>query len=243
MNSYPAFLPAGDSALSVAFGDEINPEINARIRALCDALAAKPIRGVRECVPTFRSLLVLYDPCRLGYDRLVQKLRTRLAALGGAGQGSQRVFVIPVCYGGAFGEDLAFVAAHAGLTKEEVIRRHSAPDYLIYMLGFLPGFAYLGGLEPALHTPRLANPRTGIPAGSVGIGGEQTGIYPLASPGGWQLIGRTPVRPYDSARAEPILYGAGDFIRFAPVTEQEYVQLEQKQAAGGTIWEVRQGCV
>jgi KipI family sensor histidine kinase inhibitor len=222
----------------VEFGSEIHPEINARIRALCDALAAKPIRGVRECVPTFRALLVLYDPCRLRYDALVKKLRARLAGLGDAAQGKKRVFVLPVCYNG---EDLAFVASHAHLTQEEVIRRHSGSDYLIYMLGFLPGFAYLGGLDPALHTPRLQNPRTRIPAGAVGIGGEQTGVYPLDSPGGWQLIGRTPVRPYDPARAEPILYGAGDCIRFAPIGEQEYKALEQKRAAGETIWEVRQG--
>jgi KipI family sensor histidine kinase inhibitor len=241
LNVDAAFFPAGDGALSVEFGNEINPAINARIRALSDALARKPIRGVRECVPTFRSLLVLYDPCRLGYDRLVQKLRARLAGLSDAGRGSRRVFVIPVCYGGSFGADLDFVAAHAGCSKEEVIRRHSGSDYLIYMLGFLPGFAYLGGLDPALHTPRLQNPRTSIPAGSVGIGGEQTGIYPLASPGGWQLIGRTPVRPYDPGRAEPILYGAGDFIRFAPVSQEAYAALEAKQAAGETIWEVLQG--
>ncbi len=233
-------MPVGDAALSVEFGSGISPEINARIRALSDALAQKPIRGVRECVPTFRSLLVLYDPCRLRFERLVRKLRERIAKLGGSREGEKRVFVIPVCYGGAFGEDLPNVVAHTGLAAEEVVRRHSGTDYLIYMLGFLPGFAYLGGLDAALHTPRLQNPRTSIPAGSVGIGGEQTGIYPLASPGGWQLIGRTPVRPYDPARSEPILYRAGDYIRFAPVDEQEYAALEQRQASGEMVWEVLQ---
>ncbi|MDR2525721.1 MAG: 5-oxoprolinase subunit PxpB [Oscillospiraceae bacterium] len=234
---YPAFLPAGDCALSVEFGDAIHPEINARIRALREALERKPIRGVREYVPTFRSLLVLYEPCVLGFDRLVKKLQARMAGLRGVAEGKRRVYVIPVCYNG---EDLDFVAAHARITREEVVRLHCAPDYLIYMLGFLPGFAYLGGLDAKLHTPRLQNPRTKIPAGAVGIGGEQTGIYPLDSPGGWRLIGRTPVRPYDASRAQPILYAAGDFIRFAPIAMVEYADLERRQAAGETIWEVRE---
>ena len=183
------FLPAGDSAVNVEFGRTIDPEINKKIRGLSDSLSRKPIRGVTECIPTFRSLLV--------------------------------------CYGGEFGEDIAFVASHAGLTEQEVIDIHTGRDYLIFMLGFLPGFAYLGDMDKRLHTPRLSNPRTSIPAGSVGIGGEQTGIYPLASPGGWQLIGRTPVKPYDPTRAEPILYRAGDYIRFFAVDEQEYRRIEE----------------
>ncbi|MDR1464677.1 MAG: 5-oxoprolinase subunit PxpB [Oscillospiraceae bacterium] len=235
----PTILPAGDAALVVAFGNEISPAVNARVRALTDSLARRPLRGVTECVPTFRSVLVAYDPCAVRYAWLRRKLARRLAALSLAGEAETRVFVIPVCYGGAFGEDLPAVAEHTGFSPDEVIRRHSGADYLIYMLGFLPGFAYLGGLEQALHTPRLQNPRTSIPAGSVGIGGEQTGIYPLASPGGWQLIGRTPVRPYDPRRAEPILYRAGDYIRFVPVSAEEYAELEQKQAAGERIWEVK----
>ena len=232
------FSPAGDAAVLVEFGREISPEISALVRALGDALAHRPIRGVTECVPAFCSLLVVYDPCKVGYARLVEQLRRRASALSGREERPQRVFVLPVCYDG---EDLDFVAVHAKLPKEEVIRRHSAPDYLIYMLGFLPGFAYLGGLDPAIHTPRLASPRTSIPAGAVGIGGEQTGIYPLASPGGWQLIGRTPVRPYDPARAQPILYAAGDCVRFVPIDEKEYHILKKKRAAGEQIWEVQDG--
>jgi KipI family sensor histidine kinase inhibitor len=235
------FLPAGDAALSVEFSSEISPAVNKKIRALGDSLRQNPVRGVTEWVPTFRSLLILYDPCKIGFDRLVKKLNARIASLSTAAEGERRVFVIPVCYGGAFGEDLPHVAAHTGLAPEEVIRRHCGTDYLIYMLGFLPGFAYLGGLEPALHTPRLQNPRTVIPAGSVGIGGEQTGIYPLASPGGWQLIGRTPVRPYDPQRTEPILFRAGDFIRFVPIRAAEYAALEAASAAGRRIWEVHSG--
>ncbi len=139
---------------------------------------------------------------------------------------SARVIKIPVCYCEQFGEDLAFVAKHAGMSTDEVIRLHSGTDYLIYMLGFLPGFAYLGGLDKRLVTPRLESPRTLIPQGSVGIGGEQTGIYPIASPGGWQLIGRTPVRPYDAKRQPPILYNAGDYIRFVPISLEEYSRIE-----------------
>lgn len=230
------FLPAGDCSLVVEFGSEIHPEINARVSALAENLARRPVRGVIECVPTFRSLLVHYDPCRLRYDALVRRLRRRLENLGQAVKTS-RTFVIPVLYNG---EDLDFVAAHAKMSKEEVVQRHSAPEYLIYMLGFLPGFAYLGGLDPAIATPRLTDPRTKIPAGAVGIGGEQTGVYPLDSPGGWQLIGSTPVRPYDPNRARPILYSAGDYIKFKPVSESEYTDLERRQTAGGQIWEVKE---
>ncbi|MDR0530776.1 MAG: 5-oxoprolinase subunit PxpB [Oscillospiraceae bacterium] len=233
--AYPQFHAAGDAAILVEFGSEINPESNASVRALSESLRRKPIRAITECVPAFCSLLINYDPCRLRYQALTRQLRKRLQGLSTEAAGSARVFAIPVCYNG---EDLEFVARHANLSKEEVIRRHSAPEYLIYMLGFLPGFAYLGGLDPAIHTPRLQNPRTKIPAGAVGIGGEQTGIYPLASPGGWQLIGQTPVRPYDPQRAEPILYAAGDYIKFEPVTAAEYAALERRQAAGEQIWEV-----
>ena len=133
---------------------------------------------------------------------------------------------IPVCYGGT-GPDLAFVAKHTGLTEAEVIRRHTGRDYRIYMLGFLPGFPYLGGLDPGLFTPRLQNPRTAIPAGSVGIGGEQTGIYPVASPGGWQLIGRTPLDLFDPER--PPRYAAGDRIRFTAITAEQFAKLAEKE--------------
>ena len=204
---------AGDSALLIEFGQEISPEINARITAFVHLLKAQHIEGVQDMIPAFTSLLINYDPRVVNYK--------------------SRVFEIPVCYGGEYGPDIENIAKHAGLTEEEVIEIHSSKDYLIYMLGFLPGFSYLGGLDERIHTPRLANPRIRIPAGSVGIGGSQTGIYPLDSPGGWQFLGMTPVKTYDPEREDPILFEAGNYIRFVPVSEEEYKQIKE-QVENGT---------
>ena len=154
------------------------------------------------------------------------------AASSGTAPAAGRLVEIPVCYGGDFGEDLGFVAAHGGLTEEEVIRIHSGRDYRIYMLGFLPGFPYLGGLDSRLFTPRLSAPRVKIPAGSVGIGGEQTGIYPLESPGGWQLIGRTPLTLFSPERGGALPYKPGDRIRFVPISPQEYARIRDTQEGG-----------
>lgn len=215
-------LPAGDQALVVEFGQEISEELNRKVQILNQKITDRKIEGIVETVPTFRSLLVTYDPAVIGFQKLKQILEKIQADVDMSGDQGHHVVEIPVCYGGEFGEDLPDVAAHAGLSEEEVIRLHSEKEYNIYMLGFLPGFPYLGGLDPRLHTPRLANPRTKIPAGSVGIGGEQTGIYPLDSPGGWRLIGRTPLKLYDPDREEPFPYQAGDYIRFVPITREEY---------------------
>jgi KipI family sensor histidine kinase inhibitor len=165
---------------------------------------------------------VYYDPAKLSYRRLERELAKRSRSLSSAAPRCGRTIEIPVRYGGDYGEDLSYVARYCGLSEAEVIARHSGRDYRIYMLGFLPGFAYLGGMDPSLATPRLDTPRKAIPAGSVGIGGEQTGIYPLTSPGGWRLIGRTPLKPYDPRREPPILYRAGDFVRFRSVDNDEF---------------------
>lgn len=237
----PKILTAGDAALTVEFGDEISEEINGRVQALDAAIRKAGIRGIVETVPTYRSLLVCYDPCAARYASVRRKIAGLMRNLDAAADAAGRIVEIPVCYGGEYGEDLPDVAAHAGLSEEEVVRIHSSRDYLIYMLGFLPGFAYLGGLDPRIATPRLSTPRVKIPAGAVAIGGEQTGIYPIASPGGWRLIGSTPVRPYDPEREEPILYRAGDRIRFVPIPKDEYLRVQAQVQSGAYRCTVREG--
>ena len=218
-------LVAGDSSLLVEFGKEISPEINRKIAATVQLMRDQYIEGVVDVIPAFCSLLINYDPRVITYEEIRERIQCLLKVDVKAGNRHKKVFEIPVCYGGEYGPDIANIAQHAGLTEEEVIRLHSSEDYLIYMLGFLPGFCYLGGLDERIPTPRLANPRLKINAGSVGIGGSQTGIYPLDSPGGWQLMGMTPVKTYDPGREVPILVEAGDYIRFIPIDEEEYKRI------------------
>ena len=228
----PRFLLTGDTSLSVEFGSEISEAINRRIRAFGLALEAAAIPGVTELVPTYRSMMIHYNPEVIGYAALTARLTAVLGGLDQIALPPSQVLEIPVLYGGEAGPDLAFVAEHAGLTPEEVIARHTKPEYLIYMLGFTPGFTYLGGLDERLFCPRLQTPRTRIPAGSVGIGGEQTGIYPLDSPGGWQLIGRTPLRLFTPASGGQLPYAAGDRIRFVPITPEQFRVIEARQGGG-----------
>lgn len=225
-------LPVGDCALTVEFGQEISDEINSKVQALSLALRDAKIPGVVEWVPTYRSLMVCYDPSVIAYRRLCLRLRGLMQKDGQVSGAGRRIWEIPVCYGGAYGEDIGFVASNAGITTDEVVGLHAGKEYRIYMLGFLPGFAYLGGLDKRIHTPRLKIPRTKIPPGSVGIGGEQTGIYPLASPGGWQLIGRTPIKPYDPARSLPLLFEAGDYLRFVPIDQARFKEISDMVEAG-----------
>ena len=216
------FLLTGDTSLSVEFGDEISEAINAKIRAFQIALGDSGIPGIVETVPTYRSLMVHYDPEAIRYAPLAERLRGLLGRLDQIAIPPSQVLEIPVLYGGEMGPDLEFVAQHAGKTPEEVVGIHTSADYLIYMLGFTPGFAYLGGMSGEIAAPRLETPRVKIPAGSVGIAGSQTGVYPIDSPGGWQLIGRTPVRMYDPEREPPILPQAGQYIRFYPIDRAEF---------------------
>jgi KipI family sensor histidine kinase inhibitor len=220
-------LTEGDSSLLVEFGKEISPDINRKITAAVQLLKEQHIEGVVDLIPAFCSLLINYDPRVISFEEIRERVQAIIKLDARAGEQRKRIYEIPVCYGGAYGPDLANIAKHAGLTEEEVIQIHSSRDYLIYMLGFLPGFCYLGGLDERIHTPRLANPRVKINAGSVGIGGSQTGIYPLDSPGGWQLMGMTPVKTYDPARETPILVEAGDYIRFVPIDEAEFQRIKE----------------
>jgi len=218
----PVFKAMGDSAIQIEFGQEIAPAVNARITAFVGLVKAQRIEGIIDMIPAFCTLLVNYDPRIVGYKELLCRLDELMKLDVQVQESSSKVFEIPVLYGGESGPDLENVARLAGLSVDEVIEIHSGCDYLIYMLGFMPGFPYLGGLDARIHTPRLTEPRLRIPSGSVGIGGAQTGIYPLTSPGGWQLLGRTPVKTYDPNRGVPILFDAGDYIRFVPTTEAEY---------------------
>lgn len=234
-------LTAGDSSILVQMKQEIRPEINRRLSALVRLIKEQKVEGVIDTIPAFCSLLINYDPRVVSYEEITCRIRGMLKVDVDPGEAGRRVFEIPVCYGGEYGPDLAAIADHAGLTEEQVIKIHSSTDYLIYMLGFLPGFTYLGGLDERIHTPRLANPRIRIPAGSVGIGGSQTGIYPMDSPGGWQLMGMTPVKTYDPGRKQPILVEAGDYIRFVPVEESDYLRIKRLVEQGEYQCNIRKG--
>lgn len=221
--------PVGGSAVLACFGTEISDDINARVMALAAALAQAEPEGIIETVPSFAALLVRFDPLRTGHAAVEAAVRSAAAGCASAAARTGRLVEIPVCYGGKYGADLPFIASHAGLSEAQVVALHSGRDYRIYMLGFLPGFPYLGGLDERIYTPRLPNPRTKIPAGSVGIGGKQTGIYPIASPGGWQLLGRTPLRLFSPENGGALPYEAGDTIRFVPVSEAEYARIAREQ--------------
>ncbi len=227
MAAEPRYLVAGEAALVVEFGDAIDPEINRRVRQLCRAVDAARVPAVRDLVPTYRSLLVSYDPRSTTFDALKDALQRLEGSIAGTETPPARVVEIPTAYGGSFGPDLPFVAAHNHLTEAEVVAVHAGSDYLVYMMGFSPGFAYLGGMSERIAAPRLKTPRTAIPAGSVGIAQQQTGIYPVESPGGWQLIGRTPVTLFDPSRVPPVFVEAGDFVRFVPVSAADYAAIDR----------------
>ncbi len=229
------FLLTGDTSVSVEFGNEICETINHKIRAFNIALAECLIPGIVETVPTYRSLMIHYDPGVIRYDDLVGQLKDLLKKTDHVQIPSSNVIEIPVLYGGEMGPDLEAVAEHCGLFENEVIQIHTSADYLIYMLGFTPGFPYLGGMDKRIAAPRLKRPRVSIPAGSVGIAGTQTGVYPVDSPGGWQLIGRTPLRLYAPNRAEPVLCRAGDYIRFRSITQAEFDAIAAQEAAGDYV--------
>ena len=223
------FAPLGDHAITISLGDSIDERTHRLVRAVSAALDASVPCGLTDQVPAFASVVVHYDPARVPgastrtpYERMVEVLAAALAEARPESLAPTRVVEIPVCYGGVFGPDLGDVAQHNHLEPDEVVRMHSSAEYLVYMVGFMPGFAYLGGLPHGIATPRRPSPRTAVPAGTVGIGGQQTGVYPLESPGGWNLVGRTPLKIFDIARDEPTLLATGDRVRFRPITAGEF---------------------
>lgn len=227
----PTISPVGDCAISIDFGQVIDPKINRHIRQTIERIQALQLDGIIELVPTYCALLVQYDAMLYSYADMCNIIEhTFSESVTDSDNEMVTVIEIPTVYGGEFGPDLGFVASHNNLSEEEVIAIHSGTDYLVYMLGFIPGFTYLGGMDPRIATPRLSSPRTLIPAGSVGIAGEQTGTYPSDSPGGWQIIGRTPVTMYDMSKEEAALLSAGDYVRYVPIDEQEYNRIK---ALGG----------
>lgn len=232
----PVILPCADRELVLQLGDRIDGEINARVISLAAALEAAAIPGVDEIVPSYRSILVSYDPEIIRGRELEWRLAELSRHSGGAGtQG--RNWTIPVVYGGEVGQDLAEIAAMKGLTPEELVSLHAGSEYRVFMIGFAPGFAYLGGLPEILHTPRLPKPRQYVPAGSIGIGGQQGSVNSVAGPSGWRYIGWTPIKVFDPARAVPFLLQAGDRVRFAPIDPATGERLAARAAAGETVIE------
>ncbi len=224
MPLYPqaTFLLMGDRGILLEFGDEIRPEVNEKVRKMALAFQAEAIEGVVEVVPTYRSLLVLYNPLVISTEDLKRKVRQLEASLKEITFPDPKLTKIPVLYGGPFGPDLGKVAEYLHLTPEAVIGLHCSKPYFIYMIGFMPGFPYMGELPDELMTPRLKTPRLSVPAGSVAIAQKQTGIYPMESPGGWQILGRTPVKLFDPGKDPPALLRMGDLVQFYPITEKEF---------------------
>lgn len=221
------FYPLGDTGIQILFGTEIAEETNQQIRMLAEHLTKHPISGVIEWVPAYTTLSLYYRPDMITYKELRDKLESIYEKVqGGVGSFTSLIFEIPTYYGGETGPDLSFVAEHNGISEEEVISIHSSQDYLIYMMGFVPGFPYLGGMSKKIATPRREDPRPKINVGSVGIAGDQTGIYPLETPGGWQIIGQTPLKLYDPNSNRPILLSAGHYLRFVPISKSEYAEIE-----------------
>jgi len=214
MLTRPRIVPLGDSSVLVQFGNEINISVNRRVHALASLVDASSMPGVVETVPAYGTLLVHYDPLILSFTQIKNILQEKISQVEGNASRKPRQVKVPVRYGGEYGVDLESVARHLQMRAEEVIRIHTQRTYTVYMMGFTPGFPYMGKLDDALVMPRLETPRTHVPAGTVAIAGLQTGIYPIASPGGWQLIGWTPLKLFDPTSETPFLFAPGDEVKF-----------------------------
>ncbi len=225
------YLPNGDRMVLVEFSGAISRWNAEQVHALARKLEQSVIPGIKQWVLSYLSLGVIYEPGEITYEQMVQRLRELEGDSSPGVNWRYNVFEVPVCYGGVLGPDLAFVSAHNHLSPEDVIQLHSEGDYLVCFLGFTPGFPYLDGLSPRIATPRLETPRSQVPAGSVGIGGSQTGIYSVPGPGGWRIIGRTPLKLFDPGLDSPFLFQAGDFVQFRPISQAEYLRLETESSA------------
>lgn len=234
--NYPRIIACGDSALVVEFSDQIDEETNERVIALADMLATRPMTGVIETVPTYRSLLVAYDPIIIRGKTLSSSIATLLGQLS-LGSATARRITVPVLYGEKVGIDLDELADMKHMSREELIALHASADYRVYMIGFAPGFSYLGGLPQQLHTPRLAVPRQRIEASAIGIGGKQASINSVPGPSGWRFIGRTPLKLFDLSRPQPFLLRAGDHVRFRPVDADEAESLDAAVSRGEAVEE------
>lgn len=218
------FQPASDQSLLVHFGQEISLDTHREIVSFLRMLEAEPLDGIVNLHPAYTSVLVKFDSLKLAHAEVETLLRPYLARLHEVKLPEPRLREIPVCYGGEFGPDLVEVASMHGISANDAIRLHSSAEYLVYFLGFVPGFAYLGGLPRELDTPRLDSPRRKVPAGSVAIGGNQTGVYPTATPGGWRLIGRTSLKLFNPASAHSSFFEIGDQVRFIPISAEEFAR-------------------
>ncbi len=215
-------LLCGDTGVSVEFAEAIDPWINRRVRSLHKRLKEGAYPGIIDMGPTYRCLFIRYDPFLCSLEKLTCIIEQNLDIPEAQEEENERILEVPVCYGGPFGPDIKEVGARHSLDESEVIALHSAPVYRVYMIGFILGFPYLGGLDERLCTPRKNSPGKAVPPGSVGIADRQTGIYPVASPGGWWIVGRTPLKLFDLKREAPFLFRAGDAVRFKPITRQEF---------------------
>ena len=228
---------AGENGIVIDFGNVIDPGVNNRVHGLAREILAKMAEDVIEVIPTYRSLMVYFDSLNISRNSIETKIGRILEKMTGGDNvaGEATLVTIPVCYGGEFGPDLGFVAEHSKISTQEVIDIHTSKPYQVYMLGFTPGFPYLGGMSELIATPRLTQPREIIPAGSVGIAGSQTGIYPIASPGGWQLIGRTPLRVFNPRAPNPFLFAAGNYLQFTVIDASAFENIRQQVESGSYI--------
>ena len=222
MNSKYIYKPSGDCGIIVTIAEEISEKINREVIRFSQLITEQLIDGIKELIPTYQSLLIIYDPIKISYDILVLDFKRIESLVKNTGVEVSEIIHIPTLYGSKYGLDLDYVAEYNHMTPKEVIALHSSKVYRVYMLGFTPGFPYLGGMNEKIATPRLEIPRKKIVAGAVGIAGKQTGIYPIESPGGWQIIGRTPIKLFDLASDSVFIIKAGQYIKFEPIDEIEY---------------------